>query len=90
MLEFIIGRVGTGKSTYCLNAVKEKLHKSPKGMPLIILVPDHMTFAIERQLALELQDIGGFSRAYVLGISRLAYQILLRCGARSSRLAWIT
>ena len=80
MLEFIIGRVGTGKSTYCLNAVKEKLHKSPKGMPLIILVPDHMTFAIERQLALELQDIGGFSRAYVLGISRLAYQILLRCG----------
>ena len=39
-----------------------------------------MTFAIERQLALELKDYGGFTRAYVLGMSRLAYQVLMRCG----------
>ena len=74
MLEFIIGRAGSGKTTACLNAIKEKLIHSPTGKPLVILLPDHMTFAIERQLALELKDYGGFTRAYVLGMSRLAYQ----------------
>ena len=80
MLEFILGRAGSGKTTACLNAIKEKLIKNPQGSPLIILLPDHMTFAIERQLALELKEHGGFTRAYVLGMSRLAYQILLRSG----------
>lgn len=80
MLEFIIGRAGSGKTTACLNAIKEKLIHSPTGNPLIILVPDHMTFAIERQLALELKNYGGFTRAYVLSMHRLAYQVLMRCG----------
>ena len=80
MLEFIIGRAGTGKTTHCLNSIKQNLHTNPQGNPLIILVPDHMTFAIERELALQTKDIGGFSRAYVLGMSRLAYQVLMRCG----------
>lgn len=80
MLEFIIGRAGTGKTTYCLEAVQQKLIKAPQGKPIVILLPDHMTFAVERQLALLMKDYGGFSRAYVLGMSRLAYQILLRCG----------
>ena len=59
MLEFIIGRAGSGKTTACLNTIKEKLIHSPTGKPLVILLPDHMTFAIERQLALELKDYGG-------------------------------
>ncbi len=80
MLEFIIGRTGSGKTTTCLQAIKEKLIQSPMGKPLIILLPDHMTFAIERELALSLKDYGGFSRAYVLGIRRLAYQVLVRSG----------
>lgn len=80
MLEFIIGRAGTGKTTYCLDMIEQKLRQAPQGTPLVMLLPDHMTFAIERQLAFKLQDVGGFSRAYILGISRLAYQILMRCG----------
>lgn len=80
MLEFIIGRAGTGKTTYCLDMIERKLRQSPQGSPLIMLLPDHMTFSVERQLAYNLRDAGGFSRAYVLGISRLAYQILMRCG----------
>lgn len=80
MLEFIIGRAGTGKTTYCLDRIEEKLRQSPQGNPLVLLLPDHMTFALERQLAYSLKDVGGFSRAYVLGMSRLAYQILMRCG----------
>ena len=80
MLNFIIGRAGTGKTSYCLKMIEEKLRQSPQGTPLIMLLPDHMTFAIERQLAYDLRDVGGFSRAYILGMSRLAYQILMRCG----------
>ena len=56
MLEFIIGRTGSGKTTTCLQAIKEKLIQSPMGKPLIILLPDHMTFAIERELALSLKE----------------------------------
>ena len=37
MLEFIIGRAGSGKTTACLNAIKEKLIHSPTGKPLVIL-----------------------------------------------------
>lgn len=80
MLEFIIGRAGTGKTTYCLDMIERKLRRSPQGSPLVMLLPDHMTFAVERQLAYNLRDAGGFSRAYVLGMSRLAYQVLMRCG----------
>ena len=79
MLEFIIGRAGTGKTQLCLEAVCKQLKKAPQGSPLVLLVPDHMTFAVEKQLALMMQQ-GGFSRAYVLGMSRLAYQVLQRCG----------
>ena len=79
MLEFIIGRAGSGKTTACLNAIKEKLIHSPTGKPLVILLPDHMTFAIERQLALELKDYGGFTRAYVANIiSQLLYHKSLK------------
>ena len=85
MLEFIIGRAGTGKTTYCLDRIEEKLRQSPQGNPLVLLLPDHMTFALERQLAYNLKDVGGFSRAYVLGMSRLAYQILMRCGRAAYR-----
>lgn len=80
MLEFIIGRAGSGKTQLCLDAVKEGLLASPQGKPLVLLVPDHMTFAVERQLAESMQKHGGFTRAYVLGMSRLAYQVLQRCG----------
>ena len=56
MLEFIIGRAGSGKTTACLNAIKEKLIHSPTGKPLVILLPDKKTFANERQLPLEIKD----------------------------------
>lgn len=79
MLEFVIGRAGSGKSAYCLDALREQLRQDPEGPALILLLPEHMTFKVERELAGS-DGIDGFSRSYVFGFRRLARQILLETG----------
>ena len=79
-LDFIIGRSGTGKTHACLAAMKAKMEQEPLGPALILLLPEHMTYKVERELA-ALQGRGqGFFRAYVFGFRRFARQVLI--GAR--------
>lgn len=81
MLEFILGRAGTGKTETCLAAIRNRLQKEPQGPALILLLPEHMTYKVERQLAASLQaQGGGFVRAYVFGFRRFARQVLLETG----------
>lgn len=80
MLNFIYGLSGSGKTTYCLDKVYEELLKSPTGNSLIILCPDHMSFSLERELAIKTKSIGGYTRAFILGISRFAYHIISKMG----------
>ena len=79
MLEFIIGRSGSGKSSYCLESVSEQLQTAGSGRKIFLILPEHMTFRTERDLAKRQTD-GGFSRAYVYGFRRLARQILMEAG----------
>lgn len=81
MLEFIYGKSGTGKTQLCINNIRERLQADPQGPALLLLCPDHMSFQLERQLGEATKELGGFARAHVLGITRLAYQILNRAGA---------
>lgn len=83
MLNFVYGRAGTGKTSYCLEQIVSRIKEDPLGKPLILLVPDHMTFIMERQLAQLVQAEGGFSRAYILGKNSLMHQILNRYGGSS-------
>ena len=79
-LDFIIGRSGTGKTQACLAAMKAKMEQEPLGPALILLLPEHMTYKVERELA-ALQGRGqGFFRAYVFGFRRFARQVLLETG----------
>jgi len=80
LLEFILGRSGTGKTSRCLNDIKNILEKSPEGPPLFLILPEHMTFKMERRLAMLLNDNGGFSRAFVFGFRRLCQYILTKSG----------
>ncbi len=80
MLEFIIGPAGTGKTSRCLSDIKQRMEQSPEGSPLLLILPEHMTFKIERRLALLMNDRGGFSRAFVLGFRRLCQNILNKNG----------
>lgn len=79
-LDFIIGRSGTGKTHACLAAMKAKMEQEPLGPALILLLPEHMTYKVERELA-ALQGRGqGFFRAYVFGFRRFARQVLMETG----------
>lgn len=78
MLEFIIGRAGSGKSFTALNEIAKRIKEAPLGCPLLLLLPEHMTYKAEREL-LNLTD-GGFFRAEVYGFRRFARSVLLKLG----------
>lgn len=80
MLEFIVGPTGTGKTKRCLYDIKEQLNRASEGAPLFLLLPEHMTFETERELAVLMNDAGGFSRAFVFGFRRLSNYVLNRDG----------
>lgn len=77
MLEFIIGRAGSGKTRTCLNDIAAELRENPLGSPLVLLTPEHMTYKAERELA---ALTGGFVRAYVFGFRRFAHRVLSDVG----------
>lgn len=79
-LDCIIGRAGTGKTEACLSAMEQRLRENPMGPPLILLVPEHMTFKVERALAARTGKGRGFFRAYVFGFRRFARHVLLETG----------
>ena len=50
------------------------------GTPLILLLPEHMTYQAERELAASMREGKGFLRARVFGFRRFARQVLLEVG----------
>ena len=79
-LDFIIGRAGTGKTHACLAAMREQMEQKPLGPSLVLLLPEHMTYKVERQLASSISQGQGFFRGYVFGFRRFARQVLLETG----------
>lgn len=72
-LRFIFGRAGSGKSTYCLNKIKEKM-KSGFKAPLVLLVPEQFSFQAEKSLL----DYAGekvFAYVQVLSFNWMAYKV---------------
>ncbi|WP_051533617.1 helicase-exonuclease AddAB subunit AddB [Anaerovibrio sp. RM50] len=81
MLEIITGRAGSGKTTYVLEQITKELVKRPLGPAIILLLPEHMTYKVERQLASMLEKQGrGYMRCQVYGFKRFAYQVLQETG----------
>lgn len=78
-LRFMLGRAGTGKTTRALGEIREQLQQAPDGPPLMMLVPDQMTFQMEYRLATS-PELGGMSRAQVFSFSRLALNVLGQTG----------
>lgn len=78
---FILGRSGTGKTSYCVRSVVEALLDEADDRPLLFLVPEQATFQAERVI-LSNYRIRGYNRLRVLSFDRLAYQLLGRNTAR--------
>ena len=79
-LDFTIGRAGTGKTHACLTAMRQRMSEAPMGPALVLLLPEHMTFKVERELAASIPKGQGFLRSYVFGFRRFARHVLLETG----------
>ncbi len=73
-LDFILGRAGSGKTFECLRAMAAKIAAAPLGPTLLLIVPEHMTYQVERALAAATASRGSM-RGFVFGFRRLAWQL---------------
>jgi ATP-dependent helicase/nuclease subunit B len=70
-VEFILGRSGTGKTSYCIKSIVEALQE-PCEQQLILLVPEQATYQAERAI-LSHEQIAGYNRLNVLSFDRLQF-----------------
>lgn len=80
-LKIITGRSGTGKSTYIEDEILALEQSHPSGPPIFYLVPDQMTFQVERRMIRKMGK--GSTRIRVLGFNRLAHMILQEKGGHA-------
>jgi ATP-dependent helicase/nuclease subunit B len=85
-VRFILGRAGSGKTRYCLDAVAAGLAQPEVGRRLVLLAPEQATFQMERALALRAPR-HGYTRAEVLSFSRLADRVFDEAGGPPELLA---
>lgn len=78
-LSFVLGRAGSGKTTRCLQDIRQAVEGSRIGPPLILLVPEQATFEMEAALTRQ-SGAGGMIRAGVLSFRRLAWQVMKETG----------
>lgn len=77
-LRIIYGRAGSGKSSYCLEDIKQKLQNGAAG-PYIIIVPEQFSLQAEQRLVRAL-GASGINGVEVLSFRRLAYRIFSSMG----------
>ncbi|MFC7365066.1 MULTISPECIES: helicase-exonuclease AddAB subunit AddB [Bhargavaea] len=75
----ITGRAGSGKTTMVRKEIAGKLKESPIGSPIFVVVPDQMSFSMEKSLSTEF-GLRGTIRAQVATFKRLAWRILQETG----------
>ncbi|MDF2925531.1 MAG: addB [Paenibacillaceae bacterium] len=78
-IRYMIGRAGSGKSTRCLEEIRELLKREPDGHPLVLVVPEQATFQAELALVAT-PGVHGLLRAQVLSFQRLAWRVMQETG----------
>ena len=85
-VQFILGRSGTGKTSYCIKAIADALVEGvakpqADSQPLILLVPEQATYQAERAILSD-KRVGGYHRLCVLSFARLQF---LLSGKRTAK-----
>jgi ATP-dependent helicase/nuclease subunit B len=80
-VQFILGRSGTGKTSYCIRAILDALLEPGNNQPLILLVPEQATYQAERAILAD-RRIGGYNNLSVLSFDRLQFWLLGKNTAR--------
>ncbi|MBL7188006.1 MAG: exodeoxyribonuclease V subunit gamma [Phycisphaerae bacterium] len=79
-VQFILGRSGSGKTSYCIEAIVKALSESAQPQ-LILLVPEQATYQAERAILAD-SRIAGYSRLNVLSFDRLQFLLSGKNAAR--------
>lgn len=94
-VRFILGRSGTGKTTYCIREIADAMLEPDNPQPLILLVPEQATYEAERAILAD-ERIAGYGggvsstgdiegagrRLSVLSFDRLQFLLLGKNTAR--------
>ena len=80
-VQFILGRSGTGKTSYCIKAIVNALLELADEQSLILLVPEQATYQAERAILSD-KRISGYQRLNVLSFDRLQFMLLGKNTAR--------
>jgi ATP-dependent helicase/nuclease subunit B len=80
-VQFILGRSGTGKTSYCIRSVVDALLEPDASGPLILLVPEQASYQAERSILSD-RRIAGYNRLHVLSFDRLQFMLLGKNTAR--------
>jgi len=75
LVHFLLGPAGSGKTFRCLAEIRQALHQSPEGPPLVLLAPKQATFQLERQLLADGAP-PGYTRLNIFSFERLARFVL--------------
>lgn len=70
-----LGRAGTGKTTKLIERVVDQLTEQPLGPPIFFIVPDQMSFEMERRIAID-PRLSGLVRMEVMSLRRFAFHII--------------
>ncbi len=83
-VQFVLGRSGTGKTTYCVESIAAALGRGGPGSApsLLFLVPEQATYEAERAI-LSAGAVRGYHRLRILSFNRLQFY-LIGGGARPS------
>ena len=80
-LKFILGRSGSGKSTYILEEIKRKAQENETA-PIIMLVPEQYTFEMEKRMSTLFsgKEKDKFLRARVLSFKTISSIVFSQVG----------
>jgi len=81
-VQFVLGRSGTGKTSYCVRSIADALLE-PSDQPLLFLVPEQATYQAERAILSD-PRIKGYNRLHILSFDRLQFLLLGKSTARPS------
>jgi len=78
-LRILLGRAGSGKTHTILREIAATVKADPLGAPIVLIVPDQVTFYMEKELTTLVQD-ESIARAQVMSFRRLAWRGLQAVG----------
>lgn len=82
-LRIIYGRAGSGKSSFCIDDIKNRWAQEPSG-PLILIVPEQFSLQAEKSMVKALGG-SGIGSPEVLSFKRLARRVLDEVGGAAKQ-----